>query len=56
MNKPKIIPYICLVLTLISLIPNLVFAQQELNNYQKIASLILSLPAWRTVSLTSFMV
>ncbi len=38
MNKPKIIPYICLVLTLISLIPNLVFAQQELNNYQKIAS------------------
>jgi len=38
MNKPKIIPYICLVLTLISLIPNLVLAQQELNNYQKIAS------------------
>ena len=38
MNKPKIMPYICLVLTLISLIPNLVLAQQELNNYQKIAS------------------
>ena len=38
MNKPKIIPYICLVLTLISLIPNLVLAQQELNNYRKIAS------------------
>ncbi|MCZ6900575.1 MAG: TolC family protein [Bacteroidetes bacterium] len=38
MNKPKIMPYICLVLTLISLIPNLVLAQQELNNYQKMAS------------------